>query len=342
MLRFNYNMDTITRTRILLNVVFAFAIMLPVAKPALAQIKPSAVADTSFSVLGSYHNEIKHYPDIRIADPTMPASVNASRVPYRQNRSGRNLLLDIYQRKQRLPKPVPAILMVHGGGWRSGDRTHNTTLAQRLAEKGFITITADYSLSTEDLFPAAVYDLKAAIRWIRAHAAEYNVDTSRIAVLGFSAGGELAAFIGVTNGNKKFEGSGEHMAYSSAVQAVIDIDGILAFIHPESGEGDDSKSISAATYWFGYPKSERAELWNDGSPLTRVSSKSPPYLFINSSVSRMHAGREDFIKKLNGFNIYSEVKTFPDAPHTFMFFDPWFDPTLKYIDDFMRRIFPAK
>ncbi|SKB80314.1 alpha/beta hydrolase family protein [Dyadobacter psychrophilus] len=330
-------------TKISLNAVFVLVVLLSIAQPGSAQIKPSGVADTSFSVLGSYRNEIKHYPDIRIADPTMPSSVNANRnVPYRQSLSGRNLLLDIYQRKQRLPKPAPAILMVHGGGWRSGDRTHNATLAKRLAEKGFITITADYSLSTEDLFPAAVYDLKAAIRWIRAHANDYNIDTARIAILGFSAGGELAAFIGATNGNKEFEGSGENMTRSSTVQAVIDIDGILAFIHPESGEGNDSKSISAATYWFGYPKSERADLWNDGSPITHVNKNTPPYLFVNSSVSRMHAGREDFIKKLNGFDIYSEVKTFPDAPHTFMFFDPWFEPTLKTIEDFMNRIFPAK
>ncbi|MCF0050518.1 alpha/beta hydrolase [Dyadobacter sp. LJ53] len=326
-----------------IHTVVMLSILLANAQKSSAQIKPSGVADTSFSVLGSYRNESKHFPDIRIANPAMHASINASRnVPYRQSKSGRNLLLDIYQRKQRLPKPAPAILMVHGGGWRSGDRSHNTTLAQRLAEKGFITITADYSLSTEDLFPASVYDLKAVVRWIRAHAGDFNIDTSRIAILGFSAGGELAAFTGATNGSKKFEGSGEYLKHSSGVQAVIDIDGILAFIHPESGEGDDSKSISAATYWFGYPKSERPDLWIDGSPITHVSKQSPPYLFINSSVSRMHAGREDFIKKLNGFNIYSEVKTFPDAPHTFMFFDPWFEPTLQTIDNFLNQVFPAK
>ena len=120
----------------------------------------------------------------------------------------------------------------------------------------------------------------------------------------------------------------------------MDIDGTLAFIHPESGEGDDSKSISAATYWFGYSKAQRPDLWNEASPLTHVSAQTPPFLFINSSVARMHAGRTDFIQKLNAFGTYSEVKTFPDAPHTFMFFDPWFEPTLATVAGFLSKVLP--
>jgi pectinesterase len=184
-----------------------------------------------------------------------------------------------------------------------------------------------------------VYDLKAAVRWIRSKASIHGIDTTRIAVLGFSAGGELAAFIGATNGDPKFEAVNRENEGSSTVQAVVDIDGTLAFIHPESGEGDDSKSTSAATYWFGYPKVERPDVWNEASPLTHVSAKTPPFLFINSSVARMHAGRDDFIKKLNESGTYSEVRTFPDAPHTFMFFDPWFEPTLATVSAFLNRVF---
>src|SRR5215203_1587714 len=120
---------------------------------------------------------------------------------------------------------------------------------------------------------AAVYDLKAAIRWIRANAKEYNIDTTQIAALGFSAGGELAAFLGVTNNNKKFEGSNCIADHSSNVDAIVDMDGILAFIHPESGEGDDSRSISAATNWFGYSKTENPELWKEASSLTYVGAQ---------------------------------------------------------------------
>jgi pectinesterase len=213
-------------------------------------------------------------------------------------------------------------------------------LAQRLTNLGYVCFTPEYRLSTEALYPAAVYDLKSALRWIRANAKSYNVDTNKVSVLGFSAGGELAAFLGVTNSNSKFEGRECNLKFSSAVNAIIDLDGTLSFVHPESGEGDDSKRTSAATYWFGYSKKENPKLWEEASPLTYISRNTPPTLFINSSVERMHAGRNDFIKVLNENNIYSEVKTFSDAPHSFPLFHPWFEPTVKYIDEFLKKVFP--
>lgn len=305
------------------------------------RLQPSGIPDTSFSVKGSYLHEIARHPNIRIADSTMPASVQVVRnIAYRTTPAGKKLLLDIYKPKRKRKALQPAVLMAHGGGWRSGDRTHNNTLARRLAAKGYACITADYSLSTHALYPAGVHDLKAAVRWIRSRGNEYGIDTARIAILGFSAGGELAAFVGATNGNPEFEGVTSENEGSGTVQAVVDIDGTLAFIHPESGEGDDSKSISAATYWFGYSKAQRPDLWNEASPLTHVSAQTPPFLFINSSVARMHAGRTDFIQKLNAFGTYSEVKTFPDAPHTFMFFDPWFEPTLATVAGFLSKVLP--
>jgi len=157
-------------------------------------------------------------------------------------------------------------------------------------------------------------------------------------VAGHSAGGELAAFMGATNGIAKFE-ENFNPNTSSRVNAVIDIDGILAFIHPESGEGDDSKRISAATYWFGYSKKEDPDMWKEASPLTHVGAQSAPTLFLNSSVQRMHAGREDYIKILNQYKIFNKVKTFEGAPHSFVFFDPWFEPMVNEIDDFLKTVF---
>jgi pectinesterase len=81
-------------------------------------------------------------------------------------------------------------------------------------------------------------------------------------------------------------------------------------------------------------------LWEEASPLAYVSKNTPPTLFINSSVERMHAGRTDYLKVLNENHIYSEVKTFSDAPHSFPLFDPWFEPTVKYIDEFLKKVFP--
>ena len=135
-----------------------------------------------------------------------------------------------------------------------------------------------------------------------------------------------------------FEGNTDSHTGSN-VHAVVDIDGILSFTHPESGEGDDSKRTSAATYWLGYPKNEFEKLWEAASPLSYAGPYTAPTLFLNSSVARMHAGREDYISILNRYHIYHETHSFQDAPHSFCLFEPWFTPTLQYINDFLKKLF---
>jgi acetyl esterase/lipase len=297
--------------------------------------------DTSYTTYGAYINTKKDFPDIKIVKEFHFASVKEKKDIVYCTIGARTLKLDIFYPKKKNKKI--AIIILHGGGWRTGNRTQHYPLAQKLASLGYVCFTPEYRLSTEALYPAAVYDVKTSIRWVHEHASDYNIDTAKIAVLGFSAGGELAAFMGSTNTIDKFEGNNNCLpGVSSPVHAVIDIDGILAFIHPESGEGDDNKRISAATNWFGYSKNENPALWQEASSLTHVGKHSPPILFINSGVDRMHAGREDYIKKLKEYNIYSEVKTFKGAPHSFCLFEPWFELTVKYIDDFLKKVFAKK
>jgi len=308
----------------------------------ICQIRPTGVRDSSFSVQSAYAQDKKNFPELSLADSAMPQDLQVFKNLNYTKTSAENLALDIFAPKTSLKKLAPAVLMVHGGGWRSGDRSHNYTLAKQLAARGFVTVSASYSLSTHALYPQAVYDLKNAVRWMRANAGKFGIDTARIAILGFSAGGQLAALVGTTDDAMIFGSNNAFPGISAHVQAIVDIDGTLAFIHPESGEGNDSKSISAATYWFGYPKTEKPELWQQAAPLNHVSKNTPPILFINSSVARMHAGRDDMIAKLNGFGVYSEVRTFPDAPHCFMFYNPWFAPTLDTVNAFLNRVFYPK
>jgi pectinesterase len=171
---------------------------------------------------------------------------------------------------------------------------------------------------------------------MRAHADEYSADTSKIAMLGVSAGGQLAALTGTTNGVKKLEGNGGNEKESSRVQAIIDIDGILAFKHPESAEG----AVAAA--WLGGTYEEKPEVWKEASALTHIDKNTPPFLFINSSLPRFHAGRDDVIKKLDNLKIYSEVHTIEDTPHPFWLFHPWFEPTVNFTVSFLDRIFKTK
>ncbi len=295
--------------------------------------------DTSFTNYSAYNQAKQKYPDIKLVGEFHFSSVKERRNIVYCDLGKRQLLLDVFYPVDT-KKSKTAIIIVFGGGWRSGNRTQHYPLAQQLAHLGYVCFTPDYRLSTEALYPAAVYDIKTSIRWVHAHAKEYNIDSSRIAVLGFSAGGELAAFMGSTNGIQKFEGNNNCLPGSSSwVHAVIDIDGILAFIHPESGEGDDSKKTSAATFWFGYSKTENPGLWKEASSLTYVGKQNPPTLFINSSIARMHAGRTDYINVMNQHNIYTEVHEFENSPHSFCLFQPWFDSTVHIVDEFLNKVF---
>ncbi len=302
----------------------------------------TGVKDASFNTKGAFAQIQKQFPNSSLVEFTPPQSVAEMRNVVYADMGTRELQLDIFYPKAKAKKPVPAVLIIHGGGWRSGDRSQHISLAQKMAERGFVAVTAEYRLSTEALYPAALHDLKGAVRWMRANAKKYNIDPDKIASLGFSAGGQLAALLGTTNNISRLEGNAGNTSFSSKINAIVDLDGTLAFIHPESGEGDDSKSISAATYWFGYTKTQKSELWHEAGALNHVDKNTPPILFINSSVDRMHAGRDDMRRKLSALGIYSEVQSFPDAPHTFVLFNPWFDPVVGHITTFLQKIFVVK
>ncbi len=307
------------------------------AQPARAQQFP-APRDTSFTVRSAYLKEKKYRPTISIARPTLPATVRAAYNLTYCTLGERRLQLDVFYPKAKRRGGYPAVVFIHGGGWRSGDRSQHVPMAQQLAARGYVTATVEYRLSTEAHYPAAVHDLKAAIRWLRASARQYRIDTTKVAVWGFSAGGQLAALVGTTGGYAPLEGPAGAPGYSSSVQAIVDVDGTLSFLHPESSESAHNNP-SAASYWLGGLKTERPELWQQAGGLSHVSPQTPPIAFINSSIDRMHAGREDMLKQLDAYHIYHETHTFPDSPHPFPLFNPWFEPTLNYTADFLRVVF---
>jgi len=333
-----YNRDNMKKLSCFLLVILYCAVGIAQSRAGI-----TGMPDTSFTTYKTFVNTQKTHPDIRMVEEIKRDTLGEVRNHKYADAGmeGRQpLLLDAFftvPRKGR--QPAPAIIIIHGGGWRSGDRSQHHALAQRLALLGYVCFTPQYRLSTMALYPAAVHDIKYAIQWVKFNSKTFNIDTQKVAVLGFSAGGELAAFAGATNGMPQFDSSNYVVNTTSTVHAVIDIDGILAFIHPESGEGNDEKGTSAATNWFGYSKTQNPELWKQGSPLTHVGKHTPPTLFLNSSVARMHAGRDDYIKVLNQFGIYSEVHEFQDAPHSFILFEPWFTPSVRYIDAFLKKVF---
>jgi acetyl esterase/lipase len=299
--------------------------------------------DTSYTLYGTFNKLKKHFPFIEPASAKTIDNVEEIKNIVYAEYGNRRLHLDIFTPKNISFKAglfLPAVLFIHGGGWSSGTREMLQPMAKLLASKGYAAITAEYRLSPEAKYPAAIYDLKAAVRWMHANASKYKIDSNKIAVYGCSAGGHLAAFIGATNGIKKFEGSGGNQDHSSIVQAVIDIDGILDFTTPaESGHDDNSAKPSAGKKWLGASIKENSGIWVEASPVHYAGENTPPMLFINSSLPRFHAGRDSVIKILNSFHIYTEVHTIPNSPHAFWLFHPWFDQTFRWTIDFLNKTF---
>lgn len=295
------------------------------------QLEAQVIKDTSFTIRSSYIKEKKSHPQIEIPTILQPASVLVQKDVVFSTIGDRNLLLDIYYPEQKKKKGYPAVLMVFGGGWRSGNKDHWVAYGHKLASMGFVVVAAEYRLSPEAKYPAALHDLKAAVRWMRANAKTYSINKKKIAAMGASAGGQLATLSGTTNKQPRFEGNGGNEKYRSDVQAIINIDGVLAFKHPESSEG------TMAAEWLGGTYNETPETWQAASPINHVSKRTPPICFIASSNPRFHAGRTDMIRKMESLGVYSEVHVFQKTPHTFWLFHPRFNDVVNISANFLRR-----
>lgn len=183
-----------------------------------------------------------------------------------------------------------------------------------------------------------MHDIKAAVRWVKDNAEKYGVDTTKIAIEGESAGGQLAMLVAMTNNVEKFEGDKNGSTSSSTVHAAIDVDGVVDFLAPNS-LNTPRKPDSPDAFWLGGIFEEKPMLWKDASPIYWVEKKSVPVLFITSSVPRFHAGRDEMIDILNQNGVYSESHSIADSPHSFWLFEQWFEPTKDYILVFLTKLF---
>ena len=325
-----------TRGKVLTAFLFSFTILGRAQNGDSLQVLPR---EEPFTIQTATAKVLRDYPHARAAVPVLAKNVIPHRELVYSSIGKRELHLDVYEPADSAGRSFPAILFIHGGGWRSGDRSMEVPMALRLAVIGFVTATVEYRLSREALYPAAVQDLKAAVRWLRARALDYHIDTTRIGVCGGSSGGHLAALLGVTNGTRQYEEQERNPGHSSEVQAVVDIDGPVDLTRPEeSGKDQDPLKPSAGKHWIGFGFEERPDLWREASPLTYRNKMTPPIAFINSSIARFHVGRDEMIDKLKSMNIHTEVHSIPNSPHPFWLFHPWFEQTATYVEAFFIKI----
>jgi acetyl esterase/lipase len=192
--------------------------------------------------------------------------------------NGAELHLDIYQPAEHVSAGAPAVLLIHGGGWTSLDKSTMRRMGQFLAGFGFVAFAADYRLfeGTQNRWPAQLDDMQRAVRWIRQNAAKYGVNPERLGAFGHSAGGQLAALLGM---EETQDNSDPALAkYSSRVQAVVDVSGPIDFTNEKDPDG-----IAFLTSLLGVDYAKHPEVWREASPAFHVSKDCAPFLIVHGT-----------------------------------------------------------
>mgnify|MGYP002635741669 CR=1 FL=1 len=212
--------------------------------------------------------------------------------------------------------PFPAIVCIHGGGFRAGKRESFDALCLRLAENGYVAVTVTYRLAPKYQFPAAVHDVKAAVRWVRANAEKYNIDPARIGTTGGSAGGHLAQFLAVTGGVSQFEGDGGNPNQSSGVRCVVNIYGPSDFTKSYGASVDAAEVLPL---FLGGNLEQERRRHIVASPLYWVTPHAAPTLCIHGSKDSYVAleQAEWLVDRLSASAVEAKLMTIEGADHGF-------------------------
>lgn len=207
-------------------------------------------------------------------------------------------MVDLYLPKNRgAEKPLPVVALIHGGGWVNGDRIGYASQAIQIARTGnYAAVAVGYRLTAESQWPSQVHDCKAAIRWIRAHAKEHNLDADKIAVWGSSAGGHLSSLLGTSGDIGELEGDlGPNRHFSSRVQCVVNLCGPEDFSQALMFDKDNMPiwKDDAVSRLFGGTARDKNSLAAAASPITYVSGDDPPFITFHGTkdqrVAFLHA-----------------------------------------------------
>lgn len=204
--------------------------------------------------------------------------------------------------------PFPAVVLIHGGAFKIGDKAMESTNAEKLVANGYVAVSINYRLSGEAVFPAAVHDCKAAVRFVRANASTYKIDPNKIGTWGSSAGGNLSAILGTSGGDTYLEGvEGSNLATSSTVQASIDWFGPINFATMVS-EGltlgfPSTYNVNNESQYLGVDANDPANIAivNKANPTTYIDANDPPFWIQVGSA-------DPLIPYTQSLNFYNSLK----------------------------------
>ena len=179
--------------------------------------------------------------------------------------------------------PFPAVVVLYGGAWRVGNKWGNRPTLAQFAKRGYVAISPQYRHCPRDVFPAQVHDVKAAVRWLRSHAAEYRVDVDHVGAMGFSAGGHLSLMLGVTGPEDGLEGDVPAGSPSSKVQAVVN------FFGPSDLTATDVPEVSVGLVrdFLGGNPQDRRDLAVKASPVTFLTKDDAAILTFHGTKDQL-------------------------------------------------------
>jgi acetyl esterase/lipase len=263
-------------------------------------------------------------------------------VPFRRV-AGRILKLDVYRDRTGETKR-PALLYIHGGGWTVGDkREQGLPLLQHMARNGWVCFSANYRLSPGATFPDHLSDVKAALVWIREHGAEYGADPRFVAVSGGSAGGHLAALVGLTENDARYQPGFE--SADTSVEAVVPIYGVYDVTNRLGAQSDQFLPLLMEPLVIKAFLEDEPDKFRDASPLDRVHPDVPPFLVIQGDrdslapVVEARAFVEHLREQSRSRVVYME---FPGVQHIFDIFYSYqsaqmVEGVLSFLDDAYTR-----
>ncbi|CAN0381096.1 unnamed protein product, partial [Phaeothamnion confervicola] len=202
-------------------------------------------------------------------------------IPYRDG--DESCRLDLLRPARASETPRPAVVYVHGGGWAAGHRSHGHLPSLLLARQGVVTATIGYRFSDTARFPAQIHDVKAAIRFLRANAATFDLDPDRIGIWGHSAGGHLAALAALNSDDPDREGEPDTPGVSSRVQAVVQMAGPCDFTVPFHHLDGTPKLDQAVVRLLGGLPLEHPDLARRASPTRLTQRGDAPMLILHGT-----------------------------------------------------------
>jgi pectinesterase len=231
----------------------------------------------------------------------------------------------------------PAMVFIHGGSWKMGDKKHFYRQSAYLAEKfNIFCVNVEYRLSGVAKFPSALEDCKCAIRWTRSVAEKFKIDTHRIGICGGSAGAHLSALVATTNGVNNYEGSGPYQKFSSAVHLSVLFNGHFDMADQLKDHIQDNDMYN----FFGGHPWEIPEVYGAASPFLRISKDVPPMLFLHGDDDHYpHRQSVAMHERLKHYGVYSELEIYKNKRHAWFNFEPDNHITTLRIAQFIEKIF---